>query len=119
MLLQFEQVYFKGYSMSARVKKSHQVRDLEVEIAVYDRLILKERKKIKKWQKLIKYETFLWKELFKLGCPLPLSVHSRSLQATINIEKRYPDKIRAATRRIERLEGNIWRRNHELELCAK
>lgn len=92
------------------------IRELEDEIAIYDRRILKERKKIKKWRKAIKRECFLWKELYKLGVPLQLQVHARSLQATINIEKRYPNKIRAALKRIERLEANIWRRNHEKEL---
>ena len=110
------ETYYRGISMSVMGSEDYQVENLEQEIAVYDARILKERKKIRKWRKAISREKFLSRELYKIGL-VDYKIYCRTLQASINIEKRLPKKILAASRRIERLEGVIWRRNHEKELC--
>ena len=76
------------------------------EIAVCEARIRKERKKIRKWRRAIRRESFLWRELYKLGGrDLAGAVYNRSMQAAINIEKYYPRKIAAAKHTIERIKA--------------
>ena len=89
------------------------IRGLEAKIAVAEGKLLKAKCEARKLRRQRRREKYLYKELTNMQKG---AAFLRAMQASINVRKMFPDKLKQVNHRISRIKNEIWSMTHNKEV---